>query len=101
MTINEIKVNTVRLKKDASDINSYINDMEKKLSDMEESLNQMNKMWEGEVKNAFAKSVNDDIEVARIMIKELLNLCSYEKNAGLEYDKCEQKVADIIKSIRV
>lgn len=101
MKINEIKVNTVRLNKDASDINSLIKNMEKKLADMQSNVIQMNQMWEGETKNAFVKVFNDDMNAAKTVIKELKAIYSYEVNAKTEYDKCEVKVADIIKSIHV
>ena len=101
MAINEIKVNTATLKNDADQIGQKIAAMEKQLESMHTSITQLNSMWEGPTKTAFAAVFENDRKAALQVIKELKSLNSYENMAKDKYNQCEKKIEEIVASIRV
>lgn len=101
MAINEIKVNTGRLKTDADQVGECIKAMEKQLENLAATIADLNKMWEGPTKMVFTSVVENDRKAALAVVKELKSVHDYEMMAKNRYNECEKKIEDIIASIRV
>ena len=101
MEYKKIKISTVRLGNDAEQVNRLIQSMEKELSNMEENVNQIVTMWEGDAKNSFVSVFQDDMVIAKELMKMLKALQISETRSKTEYEKCEYQIGEIINSIRV
>lgn len=101
MAINEIKVNTGKLKSDAEQVGNCIKEMEKQLEKLAATIAELNKMWEGPTKTVFTAVVENDRKAALEVVKEVKSLYDYETMAKNKYNECEKKIEDIIASIRV
>lgn len=100
-TVEKINVNTNRLSKTAEKVNNDIRDMSTELLNMEQSVKELDAMWDGESSEAFKAAFHRDIQLANQMIVNLNDIYQYEQNAKTEYEKCEQKVAQLIEEIMV
>ena len=92
MEYKKIKISTVRLGNDAEQVNRLIQSMEKEL---------IVTMWEGDAKNSFVSVFQDDMVIAKELMKMLKALQISETRAKTEYEKCEYQIGEIINSIRV
>ena len=101
MEYKKIKISTVRLGNDAEQVSRLIQSMEKELRNMEENVNQIVTMWEGDAKNSFVSVFQDDMVIAKELMKMLKALQISETRAKTEYEKCEYQIGEIINSIRV
>lgn len=101
MAVNEIKVNTTALKNDADQVKAHIDAMEKELEKMAASISQLSNMWEGPSKQMFFQQFEGDRNAVEEIIKELRTMNDFENMAKNKYNQCEQKIEEIIASIRV
>lgn len=99
--IDEIKVNTTRLRTDAEKVNKYISNIEASKKALQECLVKLDKMWDGEASEAFKKAMAKDILELEAMIENLKEIYKYETNAKNKYDTCEGRVAELIAQIKV
>ena len=95
------KISTVRLGKDAEQLQQLIANMEKIIVNMKSSVGQMNAMWEGVSKDNFVQAFADDIRAVTDVLSELKSLYNYEIMAKEQYENCENQVADLIANMRV
>lgn len=96
-----IKVNTNRLKTDASTIKGHIDSIIKEIADLRTHNSALDAMWDGPSSEVFKANFEADIKALEEMIKSLKSLNEYEDYARDKYDDCEQKVADLVNQIKV
>ena len=96
-----IKVNTNRLKDAVTDINGYIKSIEKEITDLKSHNTALDAMWDGPSSEAFKMAFAEDIAALEQIVKSITSLNEYEDNARVQYDKCEQRVADLVNQIKV
>lgn len=96
-----IKVNTNRLKDTVSEINSHVKSIEKEIADLKGHNTALDAMWDGPSSEAFKMAFAEDIEALEAIVKTIASLKEYEDNARVKYDKCEQRVADLVNQIKV
>jgi hypothetical protein len=58
-------------------------------------------MWEGDAHQAFAQQVSQDIDLLNAACDCISGIIGYESNAVTEYNKCEQKVSELVAQIKI
>lgn len=96
-----IEVNTTTLRSDVSAIEEEINAINKGADRLANTLRELERMWEGNAKQAFSSAVNDDIRRLRELSEAIGRFTQKTGEIRREYDTCESEVAQIISSIRV
>lgn len=96
-----IKVNTSRLKTDASDIQEHIRSIKKEILDLKNHRTALDAMWDGESSEAFKASFTADISALEEIVKSLDSMNKYELNAREKYDECESKVGELVNQIKI
>lgn len=96
-----IKVNTSRLRNDASDIKAHIAGIKKEISDLRDHNRVLDAMWDGPSSEAFKTAFASDIDALEQILVSLTSLNEYEDNARVKYDECERKVGDLVSQIKV
>jgi len=92
---------TNTLKADVAKIDAQLGYILNYASQLEGALQQLESMWDGQAKEAFFRSVRDDLNRLKDLVKAMKNLTSRTDEARREYDKCESMVSQIIASIKV
>lgn len=98
---DKIKINTSRLKNDASEIKDHINAINKKVKDLRSHNAVLDGMWDGPSSETFKLAFESDITALETILGALGSLNEYEENARQRYDECEDKVADLVNQIKV
>ncbi len=101
MAEDKIKINTARLDQTRGALEEKIARIKNDIDKISESMDALNAMWEGEAHQAFAQSVAEDLRELDLIYDAVRNLAEYERDASVEYNRCEQKVADLIGQIRI
>ncbi len=96
-----IEVNTGTLKNDVSSIEEELQGAAKGAERLETVLTQLEGMWDGPAKQAFAAAVRDDLGRLRELVKAMQTLTEKTGEAREEYDKCEIAVEQVVSSIKV
>ena len=96
-----IKINTSRLKSDADHFLSLINSIIRERDKMQNNVAQLNNMWEGPTKEAFVRTFGNDMEALNAVVDGLRSIQRYETQAQKDYEACENKVAQLVDSIRI
>ena len=99
MSINEIEISTDRLKADAATLDSNIKQLETQMRNMFRSMQDLDHTWDGQAHSQFDTQFSSDLESFEEMIKTLNELNDALKHAADEYDKCENRVRDLVSSI--
>lgn len=97
--LNEVKVNTRRLRDDADKVDGYIKKIEEEITNMKTSIKELDRMWDGKSSEAFKKAINADIRELSAIVKGLKSIHSYEVNAKKKYEECEAKVGELVVGI--
>ncbi|MDE6434731.1 MAG: WXG100 family type VII secretion target [Lachnospiraceae bacterium] len=101
MAIDKIKVNTNKLHKTTGDIEDALKDIKNKIDAMKADVSSLNSMWTGDANAEFNKAFQDDIKDLGIICDNIQSVIDYEKKAKIEYDKCEQRVSELVDEITV
>ena len=98
---DKIKVNTVSLNTTKTNVSSQIKQIRSQIQALRADIALLDTMWEGEAHNTFHREFISDVVKLENLCKSLDGIVSYEGNAVTEYNRCEQKVAELIGSIKV
>ena len=98
---DHIKINTSSLNRDAGQVNSCIQKMKSEMTKMKSSVSELDGMWDGPGSEAFKKAFQDDVNGMETLFKNLEEIYKYEVNAKNEYESCENKVYQLVSSIRI
>lgn len=96
-----IEVNTTTLKSDVATIEAELEKISSAAERLLQTLHELESMWDGNAKQAFATAVNSDIVQLKELVKAMKNFSRKTGEAREEYDKCENTVAQIVAAIRV
>ncbi len=101
MAINEIEMNTSTLAGDIESLESLVTDLESQMKKMFGSITELDRMWDGPANAAFNQQFQIDYQSCEEMCRVLRELIGSLKYAREEYDKCEQNIDTVIRSIHV
>lgn len=96
-----VQVATQSLERDIDEMESCLKRVSGQMKAMVTGMEELNRMWKGPANRVFRKRFAEDCEkvneVQELMAVYLAGL----KDAGSEYCKCENKVSDIIRAVRI
>ena len=96
-----IRVNTNRLDTDLKEFGDHIKAIQKSIADLRDHNRVLDGMWDGPASEAFKTGFAADIKALEEVVKMLEGINKYEENARSKYDRCEQKVGDLVDQIHV
>ena len=99
--VNEIEMNTSMLAGDIESLESTVGQLETQLKNMFDSVNRLDTMWNGAANSAFNQQFQSDYAVCQEMCRTLRELIASLDHAADEYDKCEQSVNSMIRSLNI
>lgn len=98
---NIIKIDTERLNSTISGMESDLDQINNLIAQIYQEMKQLDTMWDGPANDMFnVQFEKDNQEFLRICgkVKDYIGKLDYAKN---EYNKCENKVNEIVRSIRI
>ncbi len=98
---DKIRVNTNVLNNDASNVQQLIARMRKCKTNISSAVATLDGMWDGPSSEAFKSAVQKDLSDLQIIINQLQKIYQYEITAKDKYNSCENRVGEIVRSIRV
>ena len=101
MAISIIEQNTDRLSDDITRLETEKAALESAIEEMFDAVRNLETTWEGPAKQTFQQQFQSDYQTCREMQKTLETLIEKLRTARVEYDKCEDEVGDIVRSIRI
>lgn len=101
MAITEIEINTSTLGKDIESLETTVGQLEKQIEKMFGSIEELDKMWDGPANAAFTQQFQIDYQTCVEMCQILRELIDSLQHAKEEYEKCEQSVDGLIRSIQI
>lgn len=96
-----IKVNTNRLRNDASDVKAHIQGIRNRITDLRAHAMALDAMWDGPSSDTFKMAFMNDIDGLDMIMASLDSMNEYEDLARQKYDECEGKVSDLVNQIHV
>ncbi len=96
-----IKVNTNRLDTDLKEFGDHIKAIRDSINSLRDHNRTLDGMWDGIASETFKANFEADIKSLEEVVKTLEGINHYEDNARTKYNKCEQKVADLVNQIHV
>lgn len=101
MAINEIEMNTSTLGRDIETLEDAVGRMEQCANEMFANIQDLSRMWSGNAHTAFQQQFQMDYESCQELHRVLGELVDSLQHAREEYDKCEQNVDNLIRSIQI
>lgn len=98
---DKIRVNTHVLKNDADTVQQCISRMKKCKANISSAVVTLDGMWDGPSSEAFKGAVHKDLSDLQTIINQLQNINQYEITAKDKYNACENRVGEIVRSIRI
>ena len=98
---NEIEMDTSLLGRDIDNLENTLTQLETWIEKMFDTINKMDTMWKGPANNVFNVQFKNDYETCKTMCGILRELIGSLNHAKEEYDKCEQNVNNMIRSIKI
>ncbi len=98
---NIVKINTDSLNSDISRIEQTERSIENVKNSINASIRSLNGMWQGPAHDKFEAQFAKDYEAMNEICEMLKDIIGNLKYARKGYDTCEDKVGDIVRSIKV
>ena len=98
---DKIRDNTHALNNDANSVQKCIERMKKNKDNISNAVLTLDGMWDGPSSEAFKAAVQNDLNDLQTIIDQLQKICQYEVTAKNKYNDCENRVGEIVRSIRV
>lgn len=92
----EFQVATASLTESAATINSAKSDLANKITEMRSMSSRLLNMWEGEAKNAFVTSVNQNMNLLTNFANNLEKFRDALTQGASTYEQSEQRVTQIV-----
>lgn len=99
--VDKIRVNTYVLNNDAKSVQKCVQHMKNNKANISASVATLDGMWDGPSSEAFKSAVQNDLNDLQTIIDQLQKICQYEVTATNKYNACENRVGEIVRSIRV
>lgn len=101
MTVNEIEINTSTLAGTVENLENTTSKLEEQVKKMFQTIQELDQMWDGEANKAFNEQFQQDHTACEEMCQELRQMINSFKHAREEYDKCENRVDELVRQLRV
>ncbi|MBQ8982071.1 MAG: WXG100 family type VII secretion target [Lachnospiraceae bacterium] len=101
MAINKIAVNTNVLDQDIKKIDADLKSIRTELGKLNDEIKELDTMWDGQANKAFVKQYSDDYTAMIGLLDDLVRYSSTLVTAKDTYNKCEQNVDEIVRSIDI
>ena len=101
MAITEIEMNTSTLGRDIDSLENMLGQLETQIEKMYGSITDLDRMWDGPANEAFNHQFSRDYQLCLKMCQVLKELIDSLQHAKTEYEKCEQNVDILIRTIKV
>lgn len=101
MAIKEIEQNTDFLSDDIARLEEEKAALEQAIDAMFDAVQNLETTWKGSAKEAFRTQFQADYQTCKEMNKTLETLIGKLRTARAEYDRCEEEVGNIVRSIKV
>lgn len=101
MQINYIQIDTTTLSKTISDMEGSINNLKNELESIYQDIQELDAMWDGPANEIFNMQFESDRQEFISMCDDISEYIEKLRYAGNEYVKCESKVGDIVRGIRL
>jgi WXG100 family type VII secretion target len=101
LAISEIEMNTSTLAGDIESLEGLVTSLRNQMKKMFQSVDELDRMWDGPANAAFNQQFQADYKTCEEMCKTLTDLIGSLRHAGEEYDKCEQNIDSMIRSIPI
>ena len=98
---DRIKINTERLKGDATEIRQHISRMRSLITDLRSHNEVLCGMWDGPGSEDFRESFERDLARLEDITAGLEEMNGFEENAVRKYEECEVLVSEIADQIQV
>ena len=99
--IQQFKIKTDRLDNDIRNLEDKLRQVRQIRQELIREADQLNGMWEGEAKTAFMSQFRSDCSILEAREREFQKRIDRLKHASQEYQKCEARVGDEIRSLRI
>lgn len=101
MTVNEIEINTSTLTGTIENLENATSKLEEQIKKMFQTIEELDQMWDGEANNAFNEQFSQDHKMCQQMCREIREMIDSFQHAREEYDKCESRVDELVRQLRV
>lgn len=101
MAINEIEMNTSTLAGTIESLERESTNLERQIKTMFQQVQELDQMWTGAAKQAFSQQFQTDYETCKEMCTELKDVIKSLRHARDEYDRCERRVDELVRQLRV
>ena len=101
MAVNEIEMNTSTLSGTIESLERETTRLERQINTMFQQVQELDQMWTGSAKQAFSQQFQADYQTCKDMCKELKDAVKSFQNARNEYDRCERRVDELVRQLRV
>lgn len=101
MTIKEMAVSTDNLARDTGRLREMLNELRQNKEKMTGEIGELNRMWKGPANEMFVKQFQSDcLSFDRLCktIEEMIQAMEYAKT---EYEKCDNRVNELVRAIRI
>lgn len=101
MAVNEIEMNTSTLAGDIETLEQAAAQLESQMKKMFQSIEELDTMWDGPANEVFNQQFQLDYQFCEEMCGVLRDLIGSLNHAREEYDKCEQNIDSLIRTIQI
>lgn len=101
MAIDYIQINTGSLGNTINEMNRHIEELKGYMNQVYQEIQELDGMWDGEANLAFNHQFMTDHQAFLEMCDDLKAYTESLECAKNEYNKCENNVAEIVRSLRI
>jgi len=101
LTVREIAINTDNLGKDIERLKIVLRELNRNKSKMVEEVGELNHMWKGPANQMFVKQFTLDCTSFDNLYKTIEEMIKAMENAKREYEKCQNRVNDLVNAIKI
>lgn len=101
MAINKIAVNTNVLDQDIKKVDTELKKIRTELGKLDDEIKELDSMWDGQANKAFVKQYSSDYKAMIDLLDDLVKYSSTLITAKNTYNKCEQNVDEIVRSMDI
>ena len=98
---DKIRVNTHTLNNDADSVQQCIERMKRSKDNISSAVVTLDGMWDGSSSEAFKSAIQKDLNDLQTIINQLQKIHQYEVTAKDKYNACENRVGEIVRSIKI
>lgn len=101
MAVREIAIHTDNLKRDTESLRTALRDLKTNKETMLQEIEELSKMWKGQANQVFVSQFRSDCVSFDNLCNTLEEMIRAMENAKNEYEKCDNRVKDLINAIRI